>query len=141
MILAPMFPELSLILNNASKRQAIAFSMRIPELESFLDARSEQVSRWRCSYSIKSGNSIQERTAYSETWAGALVMAMEGMRLAIPDEEQNDWTTSDGLPSWLVFPKTIPVGWGYEEHTRLWQLVRSEQAEINRRVESKRSHD
>ena len=113
--------------------------MKMPEEGLVIDALGNEVTRWSCSYIVQSEQGTKEKTVYCETWVGALVIALDGLRRMIPEDEDNDWETSEGLPSWLVFPKIVPSGWGYAEHQRLWKVVREAQAEINARIEQRRT--
>jgi hypothetical protein len=44
---------------------------------------------------------------------GALESAFEAMRRMIPEDEECDWETPEGLSGWIVFSKKSPIDWGY----------------------------
>lgn len=122
--------EYSLALHHISDGKLLDLRLAMPVPDSAVDQRGNQVNRWKCSFTVDFDGEISSRTVYSETWIGALVMALEGLRLFIPEDEEKNWETDEGLPSWLVFPKTIPVGLGYAEHHRLWRMIVHEEKSL-----------
>ena len=42
--------------------------------------------------------------------------------------------THDGLPAWIIFPRKVPIAWGYEHWKKLVDHIGEEEAAINRRI-------
>lgn len=66
------------------------------------------------------------------------MLAIEGLRILIPFEEEDDWLDESGLPSWLMLPKTIHVGWGHELHKELVGTVNTRVAKFVSKIDRKR---
>jgi hypothetical protein len=70
---------------------------------------------WEVRYRIKMNDKkAKTLTVSGSSWLQALLLAIEGVRICIPSSQENDWVSSDGLPSWIVFPRHVPISWGYD---------------------------
>jgi hypothetical protein len=45
--------------------------------------------------------------------------------------------TQDGLPAWIIFPRQVPIAWGYEHWKKLADHIDAEEAKINERLAKK----
>jgi hypothetical protein len=129
-------------LRNLKKRQSLIFSLtmpeRVPRPDWYLKMYSDISPYWQCAYSIKKGRQTIARVASGDTWLGALTGALEGMRLAIPEAEERDWKTPEGLDSWCVLPRIIPFGWGYELYSQIARMSDNAEQEFIEGIEARR---
>jgi hypothetical protein len=131
-------PVYSLTLRNRRKKKQLHFTMSMPEAVARpLWARSDAPD-WRCSFTVTQRRKTVTKVAYGDDWPGAITNALEAMRRMIPDEEECDWETDEGVPSWCVFPKTVPIAWDYAFHHKLWSMIKAEDRKLQDSIEARR---
>lgn len=131
-------PVYSLTLRNRRKKKQLHFTMSMPEAVARpLWARSDAPD-WRCSFTVTQRRKTVTKVAYGADWPGAITNALEAMRRMIPDEEECDWETDEGVPSWCVFPKTVPIAWDYAFHHKLWSMIKAEDRKLQDSIEARR---
>lgn len=132
----------TLVLRNQKKKRVLKFCLDMPELilrpEWYVMIYKDESQYWRCAYSIKAGRKTDERVAFGDTWISALEGALEGMRLAIPESEERDWKTPEGLESWCILPRVIPISWGYDLYHRISRMSDDAEKEFEADVERRR---
>jgi hypothetical protein len=128
----------NLRLKNCRTKRILEAWVFLPETKEYIgDTVDKNYTYWICSLTTKKNGRIKSRTVSGDTWIGALLLAIEFIRRMIPDDQEQDWKTDDGLPSWVIFPKEVAIGWGYEFHKKLWKLVQSEEKKLNERIARK----
>ena len=131
-------PVYSLTLRNRRKKKQLHFTMSMPEAVARpLWARSDAPD-WRCSFTVTQRRKTVTKAAYGDDWPGAITNALQAMRRMIPDEEECDWETDEGVPSWCVFPKTVPIAWDYAFHHKLWSMIKAEDRKFQDSIEARR---
>jgi hypothetical protein len=69
-------------------------------------------------------------------------MATECIRHQIPEGSECDWVDERGVASWVILPKRIPIGWGYELHKELVNIVNMRVSKYTSKLdEERRNHD
>lgn len=131
-------PVYSLKLRNRRKKKQLHFTLSMPEaVAQPLWTRSESPD-WRCSFTVTRLRKTVTKDVYGSDWPGAITNALEAMRRMIPDEEECDWETDEGVPSWCVFPKNVPIAWDYAFHHKLWSMIKAEDRKLQDSIEARR---
>lgn len=65
-------------------------------------------------YEVETERGLEEKSSYGSTWLQALLLGIEYVRRMIPRDEEDEWLSEDGLPSWMVLPQPVPISWGYD---------------------------
>jgi hypothetical protein len=85
---------------------------------------------WFSKYSVTIAGELVEREAAGENALQALQLSIEGVRIRIPAGEEEDWQTKDGVPSWMVFPRSVPINWGYDFYKQIVGVIDKEEAKF-----------
>lgn len=124
-------------LRNRKRRRSLDLTMTMPEPVAQPAWMNTDRPTFRCTVTVRKRRKEVTRHIHGSHWTDAITNGFEYMRSLIPDEEEGDWETADGLPSWCLFPKIVPISWGRDFHRKVWDLVKAEdnkfQAEIERR--------
>jgi hypothetical protein len=72
------------------------------------------------------------------SWLEIVFLATELIRRHIPENEEKEWVNERGTASWVILPKTIPIGWGYELHRKLSDHVNDQVEKYVAQVDKKR---
>ena len=73
------------------------------------------------------------REISGRTWSQALIEGLEAARRFIPQGQEDQWRTADGCPSWVIFPRTIPIAWGHEVFAELVTHVEEMEKKLTKR--------
>jgi hypothetical protein len=122
----------SMELRNRVTNKTIAATFYEPQRErKYLKAHRTWIVVWNTRAQIRAGNKVlRDNSLPGATWLTSLMLAIEGLRILIPFEEEDDWLDESDLPSWLVVPKTIQVGWGHDLHKELVGAVNARVASL-----------
>ena len=94
---------------------------------------------WNTRARIKAGNKVlRDNSLPGASWLSSLMLAIEGLRILIPFEDEDDWLDESELPSWLMLPKTIDVSWGHDLHKELVRAVKTRVAKFVSKIDKKR---
>lgn len=72
------------------------------------------------------------------TWLEIVILALERLRQQIPTAEETQWVDERGVASWVILPKTIPIGWGYKVYQQIVASVDKKIVTITAGIERKR---
>lgn len=131
-------PVYSLTLRNRKKRQYLHFTVTMPEPVPRAVWEKSDRPYWKCIVTVEKRGKATVRAFHDDVWTGAIGSAFEAMRRMIPEDEECDWETPEGLSDWIVFSKPIPISWGYAFHRRLWDMVVKEERELIADIERRR---
>jgi hypothetical protein len=131
-------PVYALKLRNKKKRQYLHFTVTMPEAVPRQVWEKSDDPYWKCTVSVEKRGRTTVRALYDDLWMGALESAFEAMRRMIPEDEECDWETPEGLSGWIVFSKKIPIGWGYAFHRKLREMVLEEERKFVADIERRR---
>jgi hypothetical protein len=90
----------------------------------------DQAPVWFAAFEIDRDGAVTRRRAGGADWLQALLMAVEGVRRQIPEGEENLWLTPDGVPSWAVLPRRVPMDWGYAFYRHICSMIAAAEADI-----------
>jgi len=138
LISQPGQPVYSLKLRNRRRKAYLLFSMTMPEAVPRPAWTRTAKPLWRCTFTVTRRRKTVTKTAFGDDWPQAISIALEAMRRRIPDHEECDWETDEGVSSWCVFPKSVPIGWGYGFHRKLWDMLKVEDAKLQAESEGQR---
>jgi len=131
-------PVYSLKLRNKRKRQQLHFTVTMPKAVPRKVWEKSDHPYWKCTVTVEKRGKATAQDFYDDVWTGAIENAFEAMRRMIPEEEECDWETPEGLSGWIVFSKTIPISWGYAFHCKLWKMVVEEERKFVADIERRR---
>lgn len=142
----------------AKKRQRVAYSIELKNVDSghLLKAlvampQEKQVSLkamramltkeapdraryWECRYVVRLDGKVVRSSAAGDSWLQAILQAVEGVRQFISDDPSDRWTTEDGVPAWVIFPKLVPIAWGLEEFDRIASSIDAREEKLNAKL-------
>jgi len=131
-------PVYSLALRNMKKRQHLHFTVTMPEPVPREVWEKSDDPHWKCIVTVERRGKVTARAFYDDVWTGAIGSAFEAMRRMIPEDEECDWETPEGVSGWIVFPKIIPIGWGHALYRKLWNMVIAEERKFVADLERRR---
>lgn len=131
-------PVYSLKLRNRKRRQHLHFTVTMPEVVPREVWDKSNHPYWKCVMTVQKRGKVTTRAFYADVWTGAIGIAFEAMRCMIPEDEECNWETPEGLSGWIVFPKTIPISWGYAFHRKLWDMIVNEERRFVAGIERRR---
>jgi hypothetical protein len=101
--------------------------------------RRDQQGRlvWACRFKIKEEGNEIEHEAFSEEYIQSLVIAAAAVRDHFPDGEADEWIDKDGVSIWVLLPRVIPTGLGYEAYLTMTKAQDKALAEVLQRAEGK----
>ena len=91
----------------------------------------EPLVSWVATYSVSLNGLVQRRQAVGDDWLQALLLAVEGIRLRIDARDEQEWTTSEDIPFWMLFPRKVSISWGYEHFRKLRDHLEKEDAAVS----------
>ena len=83
----------------------------------------EPVRDWGAGVTVEVDGTINARTVWSMNWICAFTLALDYVCQFIPEGEERDWIDEEGLESWCIFPKTVPIGWGHDLYQKISRMV------------------
>lgn len=78
---------------------------------------------WTVRYEVETDRGLEEKVSYGSSWLQALLLGIEYVRRLIPRSEEDEWTSEDGLPSWMVLPHHVPISWGHKVFDKAREAV------------------
>jgi hypothetical protein len=112
-------PPYALTLRNRKRRRSLHFTMTMPGTVPRAVWDRTDHPLWACTVTVVKRGKPTSWTLHGEDWTGAIVNAFKLMRRMIPEDEECEWETPEGLPSWCVLPRIVPIGWGYDLYHRI----------------------
>lgn len=130
----------SIELRNRITNKTIAATFYEPKRErKYIKDHRTWIILWNTRARIKSGDKVLwDNRLPGASWLSSLMLAIEGLRILIPFEEEDDWLDESELPSWLMLPKIIDVSWGHEFHKELVGAVKTRVAKFVSKIDNKR---
>ena len=104
----------------------------VPRLNPHL---KQECSIWIVRYAVWHNDKSESREAVGATWLPALLLAVEYLTRSIPQDEEEDWETAEGISSWVALPSLLPLSWGYD----VFREARSAVKEIDRSASERAS--
>jgi len=99
---------------------------------------SEPVRHWGSKVTVDVDGTGHVRTVWSGNWTGAFTVALEYVRRFIPPGEEGEWVDEEGLESWCIFPKAVPIAWGYDLYQRISRMVDDAERNFEEDVQRRR---
>lgn len=129
----------SLKLTNRKSGSSIVAHFSNPTKKRFyLRDHKKWTERWDCMFSVSVNGKRLRKVALGHDWLGALLSAVEYIRMQIPDENDRDWLDNKGVDSWAVLPKRIPFSWGYPLYRQISDLCSKEESNYVAKIEKRR---
>lgn len=94
---------------------------------------------WEADFVIRIDSQEKIRAAAGDDALQAILLAVEAIRMVIPDGEEADWVSPSGVPSWIIFPRSIPIGWGKDFYDLVARMVDNEERKLQQQIEDRRS--
>lgn len=94
--------------------------------------------RWDCKLRLSLNKKTQTEVLPGADWLSSLLHAVEFVRRQMPDELDQVWTDSNGLPCWLALPRFVPTSWGYELYREITDANRKLEARFVAKIDKKR---
>ena len=97
-----------------------------------------ELDYWECKFSVNYGD---DKGIYTNIGTGddaiqALMMAIKGAHINLK-KHGDSWLDQNDIPDWMLFPKTITIGWGKEFYdeavAKVEEMERKKNAEIEQR--------
>lgn len=104
----------------------------------FFPQHNETIEFWTCSFEFRDGRHWKSKSATGDNWLQSVLIAVDAFRRTIPRKEIDKWLTPKGLPSWMVLPIEVPIGWGYEPFKRFYSAMRREELAFQRKIAKRR---
>lgn len=119
---AEQLPIFSISLHKREEEEHLLFQFYPPHPLESCPPNSTVVSiTWETRYAIIRNKKRRNAMALGQNWLQSLLLAVEGARRHIPSGEEDVWHTDDGMPSWIIFPRLVPISWG---HSVFSEIVR-----------------
>ena len=83
----------------------------------------EPVQDWGARVTVDVDGTVNVRTVWSMNWICALTLALDYVSQFIPKGEERDWVDDEGLESWCIFPKAVPIAWGHDLYQKISDMV------------------
>ena len=107
----------------------------------------EPYRHWGSMVTVEVDGTVHVRKVWSENWIGAVTLSLEYIRRFIPPGEEREWVDEEGLESWCIFPRAVPIAWGHDLYQQISRMVddaeRSFEEDVQRRrlAAEKRRHE
>ena len=88
----------------------------------------EPVRDWSIRVRVTVDGALHQKTIWSSNWQGSFMLALDFVRRFIPEGQEREWFDEEGVESWCVLPKLVPISWGYDLYERISRM--SDQAEL-----------
>jgi hypothetical protein len=98
----------------------------------------EPVRDWGSTVTVDLDGALHRKIVWSSNWPGAFMLALDYIRRFIPDGHEREWLDEDGVESWCVLPKLVPISWGHDLYARISQLSDQAEKEFVSEVERRR---
>ena len=109
----------------------------LPVLKRAVKGSNIETPVWSARFSVTYDGKTRTRSATGAFWLQALLLATEGVRLELPSEQSATWKTDDGLPSWIVFPRMVPISWGENHHHEMLRDIQIHEQRLHSEIEKK----
>ena len=115
-------------LHNNTRRQSIFAEIGEPISEvTHPPGAPEPVHDWGSSVVVNFDGNLHQKIVWSSNWQGSFLLALDYIRRLIPDGQEREWLDEEGVESWCILPKLVPISWGYDLYERISRI--SDQAE------------
>jgi hypothetical protein len=126
----------SLKMTNRLSGKKMEAHFRSPQSQKiYIEAVHKYANVWECNYDICVGNRIKEMSASGANWLQSLLLAVEGVSRKIPAKNEQDWITEEGVPSWIILPKLVPISWGHQLYRELADLTDAKVAKFVAKID------
>jgi hypothetical protein len=138
----PVWFDLALVNEKEGRSIRARIEMPVPEFTHPVGSL-DPVQDWRSEVVIEVDGQNFRKKVWSANWPGALLLALEYIHSFIPPDQEREWVDPHGLESWCIFPKVIPIGWGYPLYSRISKVCEELEREYTddvqrRRIESEK---
>ncbi|MFN0193569.1 MAG: hypothetical protein ACKVP5_16610 [Aestuariivirga sp.] len=121
-------PLFSIKLKNAKSRSSLMAHVYRPARQRIFDREKRIYSvRWDCFVRFNRDGSRKTATASGPDWLASVLLAVEFVRMQIPETEDRDWTNATGGEAWAILPRRLPVTPGYALYRRLANFADTEE--------------
>ncbi len=122
---------------NSDKSLAADFYEPVP-VRRYLAEHKVWVKYWNTKSRIILNGKTNTLLFTSDDWFNSLSNAVEHVGKQIPRSEEQDWLTDSELPSWIIFPKRVPISWGFPTYKAIADLADKEEARFVARIDKRR---
>jgi hypothetical protein len=128
----------SVVLSNVQSKGRLTARVYLPVLEKRrIEGIDEVCTVWLSRYTVLCGRKARRGIAGGDNWLQAILMATEAIRRCMPEGEAEHWVDRSGVPSWVMFPRLVPISSGYEFHENLLKLIEKQEREYLRKERRK----
>lgn len=129
-----------LTLRFVNQRTSSVLSVKIcePGLKTWFDEDLQrELSSWITDYEMEIDGRTEIFRSAGVDWLQSFLLALEGVRVRVPVGEEDVWESAEGLPTWMVLPRCLPIAWGYEIFKEAEQSVEQIVARVHSEIETK----
>jgi len=129
----------SIVLRKTNSRQSLAADFYEPvPVRRYLAEHKVWVKYWNTKSRIVLNGKTSTLLFPGDNWFSSLSCAVEHVGKQIPRSEEQGWLTDSELPSWMIFPKRVPVSWGFPLYKVIADLTDKEEARFVAKIDKRR---
>ena len=122
---------------NSDRSLAADFYEPVP-VRRYLAEHGVWAEYWNTKFRIALNGKTNTLHFPGDNWFSSLSSAVEHVGKQIPRSEEQDWLTDSELPSWMIFPKRVPVSWGFPTYKMIADLADKEEAKFVAKIDKRR---
>lgn len=129
----------SIRLQNKKRQQVLLAEIAEPTSEViYLPRAPEPVRDWGSGVVVRIDGQLHKKVVWSCNWQSTFNLALDYVRRFIPEGQEREWCDEEGLESWCVLPKLVPISWGYELYERISRMSDEAEREFVTAIERRR---
>jgi hypothetical protein len=129
----------SIVLRKTNSDQSLAADFYEPApVRRYLAEHKVWVKYWNTKFRIALNGKTSTLHFPGDNWFSSLSSAVEHVGKQIPRSEEQDWLTDSELPSWMIFPKRVPISWGFPQYKVVADLTDKEEAKFVAKIDRRR---
>jgi hypothetical protein len=86
--------------------------------------------RWTCPVRFNRDGKLKTASGSGPDWLASVLLAVDFVRMQIPESEDRDWQTKALGEAWAILPRRVPVSAGYDLYHRLCRYLDSEEEKL-----------
>lgn len=121
---------------NKRKIRAAVYAPKMREL--YLAELKKKAICWDCRVTILANGKRTNKIIVEHSWIGSFLLAIEFVRLQIPNSQKRNWVDEYGTESWAVLPERVPYSWGWEFFSEASNALKEIENKYVSKIEAKR---
>lgn len=129
----------SIVLRKINSNHSLAADFYEPApVRRYLAEHKVWVKYWNTKFRLVLNGKTSTLHFPGDNWFSSLSSAVEHVGKQIPRSEEQDWLTDSELPSWMIFPKQVPISWNFALYKTIADLVDKEEAKFVAKIDKRR---